>query len=196
MAATVINFNLTTFLVNILNALKAKTGTGMPLAGVRVIKMYPLGDLEIDDLPLPALLMDLYEIEPDPDCDLGTGQLGVQLMLQLYVVVAGTPRGAPLTVRKLALAAGAIINDGNRFGSPVSPAKVTNIIGMPKLQDTNRQYLIWSVEWQHATVIGTEDQICDDPPVDADQINEVFLGTVPDVGVGHETDYERVIDTR
>ena len=193
MAATVINFNLTTFLVNILNALKAKAGTGMPLAGVRVIKMYPLNDLEIDDLPLPAILMDLYEVEPDPDCDLGTGQLGVQLMLQLYVVVAGTARSSPLTVRQLAMAAGAIINDGNRFDSPVSPAKVTDIIGMPKLQDTNRQYLIWSVEWQHATTIGAEDQLCDDPPVDADEINTVLWGTPPDVGEGHEDDYKVVV---
>lgn len=189
-----INFSLTPYLLNVLRALRAKTGSGQALDGVKIIKMYPLGDLEIDDLPLPAILVDLYEIEPDPEADLGTGKMGVQLMMQLWVVVAATERGAPLTVRKLAMAAGAIIHDGYRFGSPVSPAKVTDIIGMPKLQD-NRQYLIWSVEWQHATTIGAEDMLCiDDPPVDADDINQVLWGTPPEVGTGHESDYEEPYD--
>lgn len=184
MAATHINFRLTRYLVNVLKALRDQTGTGQPLDGVKVIKMYPLGDLEIADLPLPAILVDLYEIEPDPDADLGTGQLGVQLMMQLWVVVAGTARGGPLTVRKLALNTGAILHDNRRFNSPVSPAKVTDIIGMPKLRDeSSRQYLIWSVEWQHATVIATEELYCPAPIADAIDIDEVFWSTTPDVGL-------------
>ena len=190
MASVEIEFNLTTFLVNVLKELRKYNGTGDSLEDVKLIKMYPLGDLEIDDLPLPAVLMDLYEVEPDPDANLGTGQLGVQLMMQIWVVVAATDRGAPLTVRKLAMAVGAIIHSGYRFSAPVSPAKVTDIIGMPKLtQQNSNQYLIWSVEWQHATTIGAEDQLCDDPPVDADQINQVLWGTDPDVGPDHEDDY-------
>ena len=194
--ATHVNFNLTRYLVNVLKTLRDKAETGQPLDGVKVIKMYPLGDLEINDLPLPAILVDLYEIEPDPEADLGTGQLGVQLMMQLWVVVAGTERGAPLTVRKLALNAGAIIHDGRSFNSPVGTAKVTDIIGMPQLRDeSNRQYIIWSVEWQHATVISPEfDDLCDDPPVDADQIDSVLWGTVPDVGPDHKDDYEKPYD--
>ena len=93
--ATHVNFSLTKYLVNVLWRLRDNAQTGQPLDGVKVIKMYPLGDVEIDDLPLPAILVDLYEIEPDPDADLGTGQMGVQLMMQLWVVVAGTERGAP-----------------------------------------------------------------------------------------------------
>lgn len=189
-----INFSLTRYLVNVLKALRDKTGTGQPLDGVKVIKMYPLGDLEINDLPLPAILVDLYEIEPDPDAALGTGQLGVQLMMQLWVVVAGTEKGAPLTVRKLALNAGAIIHDGRSFGAPVGTAMVTDIIGMPKLRDeTNRQYIIWSVEWQHATVISPDfDDLCDDPPVDADEINELLWASVikADVNAINKDDIE------
>ena len=194
MAAVEINFQLTPFLLNILRAIRARAGAGGVLEGVQVIKMFPLNDLEIDDLPLPSILVDLYEVEPDPDCDLGTGQLGVQLMFQAYVVVGSTAQGASLTVRKLALALGAVINDGNRFDTPgVSPSIVTDIIGMPKITG-QRQYLVWSVEWQHATTIGAEDMLCDDPPVDADEIDLVMLGFDPDVGPGHEDDYETVID--
>ena len=192
--ATHVEFSLTRYLVNVLKALRDKTGSGQPLDGVKVIKMYPLGDLEISDLPLPAILVDLYEVEPDPDADLGTGQMGVQLMMQLWVVVAGTERGAPLTVRKLALAAGAIIHDGRSFNSPVGTAAVTDIIGMPQLRDeSNWQYIIWSVEWQHATTIGVEDLICiDDPSIDADQIDTILWESVikPDASEIDEGDAE------
>ena len=204
--ATHINFSLTRYLVNVLKALRDKATPGQPLDGVKVIKMYPLGDLEIADLPLPAILVDLYEVEPDPDADLGTGQMGVQLMMQLWVVVAGTERGAPLTVRKLALSASAIIHDNRSFNSPVGTAAVTDIISMPQLRDeSNRQYIIWSVEWQHATTIGVEDLICiDDPAIDADQIDSIFWESVikpdaseidaddtePNTGLANKDNYE------
>ena len=188
MPATTINFTLTTFLINVLNALKARTGAGDLLEGVGVIKMYPLSDLVIEDLPLPAILVDLYEVEPVGK-DSSTGQLVVNLMMQLYIVYAGTVRGAPLKIMQLAMAAGAIISDGGRFGGQVDEAKVTDIISQPKLQDENRQYLIWSVEWQHETWIASHDELCDDPAVDADEIDRVLLG----FNAESESDYEEVI---
>ena len=67
---------------------------------------------------------------------------------------------------------------------------------MPKLRDeSNRQYIIWSVEWQHATVISPEDLLCiDDPPVDADEINEIFWSTPPKVGPVLDDEGNPVLD--
>ena len=196
MASTEINFELVPFLLNLLRAFRAELDSGDPLDGVDVVKFLNLNTVDaIEDAAHDIVIyFDLYEIEPDndPKNQSGTAQLTVNLMFQAYVLVKPSVGGASLKARQFALALATILHDGDRFGSPVGPAVVTDCINLPPLGD--ERVIVWSVEWMHCTWVSSSEQICDDPPVDASQVERVLLGFPPDVGVGHESDYETVVE--
>ena len=185
-----IDFVLENFLTNVVDELRNK------LADMKVVKPYPTNDIEIKDLPVPAVLVDLYEILPgEPDDDLGTGQLPINLMMTAYVVIAATEDRANLNVRQYAMNVASVIHNARRFGSLVSDAEILSISPRPEVNDDNQTYIAWGVEWQHTTMLAEQqtDALCDDPPVDAEQIDTVYLGHEPKTGEQHKDDYEQVI---
>ena len=193
MASTEIDFSLTPFLLALLRAFRDRLGANDVLDGVDEVRFINLNTVEGIEKPNQDIVIyfDLYEIEPDHANAPGTGQLTVNLMFQAWVLVKPSVSGASLKAREYALNLSTIVHD-NRFSSPVSAAVVTDLINTPPLGDS--RVLCWSVEWQHCTWVADSDQICDDPPVDASDIEMVLLGFVPDVGLGHESDYEVVVD--
>lgn len=186
-----INFNLEQYLCSVVEELRTR------LPSMKVIKPYPTNDIEIKDLPVPAVLVDLYEILPceDEEQDLGNGQLPIDLMMSAYVVIASNEKQANLKVRQYAIDVASVIHNGRKFDSPVSPAEILGITPQPEVNDDNHTYLAWGVSWQHTTYLGIQqtDELCDDPPVDAADIDKVFLGHDPEVGEEHKEDYEQVV---
>ena len=185
-----INFNLEQYLKNVVTELRTR------LPDMKIIKAYPTNDIEIKDLPVPAVLIDLYEILPgEKEEDLDNGQKAIDLMMAAYVVIASNEKQANLKVRQYAIDVGSVIHNGRKFDSPVSPAEILGITPQPEVNDDNQTYLAWGVSWQHTTYLGSQqtDALCDDPEVDASQIDKVFLGHDPETGVEHKEDYEQVV---
>ena len=193
MASTEIDFSLTPFFLALLRAFRGRLGAGDVLDGVDEVRFINLNTVEGIENPAQDIVIyfDNYEIEPDYANAPGTGQLTVNLMFQAWVLVKPSVSGASLKAREYALNLSTIVHD-NRFSSPVSAAVVTDLINLPTLGDD--RVLVWSVEWQHCTWVADSEQICDDPPVDADEIEMVLLGFAPDVGLAHQSDYEVVVD--
>lgn len=137
-------------------------------------------------LPLPAVLVDLIELEPTPDADPMTEQLPALARFDARVVVGFRETQAKRTVRKLA-AALALHISGQRWGLKMGPAEVVAIEPdgfTPELD----QYEVWRVEWQQPVHIGasiwTDDGTTPVP---------VFSYS-PDVGPGNEGAYEPLPD--
>lgn len=185
-----INFNLEEYLKNVVSELRTK------LPHMKVVKAYPTNDIEIKDLPVPAVLVDLYEMLPgEEEEDLGNGQLPITLMMSAYVVITSNEPQANLKVRQYAIDVASVIHNGRKFDSPVSPAEILSITPQPDVNDENQSYLAWGLGWQHTTYLGSQqtDELCDDPEVDASDIDKVFLGHDPEVGEEHKEDYEQVV---
>ena len=120
-------FDLTQFLTNVVVGLRERLADN----DVKIIKAYPTNDIEINDLPVPAVLVDLFEMVPmsenDPDYNMAslTGRLGVTLMMTAYVVVGSNTQSANLKIRELALRVATEINALRRFGiQECSPAQI------------------------------------------------------------------------
>ena len=153
----------------------------LELCEVKIIKAYPTNDIEINDLPVPAVLVDLFEMVPmsenDPDYNMAslTGRLGLTLMLTAYVVVGSCDKQANLKIRELALRVATEINALRRFGiEDCSPAQILAISNQQEINDENQTYFAWSVEWSHDVIVGAESTAaCPDPSVDAVDVKTV-----------------------
>ena len=176
-------FDLTQFLTNVVVGLRERLADN----DVKIIKAYPTNDIEINDLPVPAVLVDLFEMVPmsenDPDYNMAslTGRLGVTLMMTAYVVVGSNTQSANLKIRELALRVATEINALRRFGiQECSPAQILRVSNQPKINDENQTYFAWSVEWSHDVIVGTESTAaCPDPSVDAVDVKKVFADFNP-----------------
>ena len=158
----------------------------LSLCNVKIVKAYPTNDIEINDLPVPAVLVDLFEMMPmspnDPDYNMAslTGRLGVTLMMTAYVVVGSCEPQANLKIRELALRVATEINALRRFGiQECSPAQILSIANQRDISHENQVFFAWSVEWSHDVIVGAESTAaCPDPSVDAEDIKTVHVSVV------------------
>ena len=103
-------------------------------------------------LPVPACLIELTDLEPNPDEDPGTEQLAVLARFDARIVIGFRTTKAQREIRKLAAALATFIQ-GERFGLPIGPAVVTSITPddfSPELD----QFEVWRVEWQQPVSLG------------------------------------------
>lgn len=145
--------------------------------------------LDRKSLPLPAILVELTEMEAAPAGDAldpGTGQLSVWARFEARVILGFRTTNAKLEVRKLAAALAQYVHL-NRWGVPVGPAEVIGCyeddFGQVGANGELEQFEIWRVEWRQVIHIGSSvwtDTVTPDQPV---------YSWVPDVGIGHEADY-------
>jgi len=133
-------------------------------------------------LVLPAVLVELTELEPVPDDDPMTEQLAALARFDARIVLGFRDANVKREIRKLAAALGLHIHQ-QRWGLPVGPAEVVSITPddfSPELD----QFEVWRVEWQQAVHIGVS--VWGDegtPPV------PVF-SFAPDIGPGNEDKYQ------
>lgn len=136
------------------------------------------------DLPVPACLIDLIELEPADNP--GTEQLAAIAHIEASVIVGFRALDAKRQVAKLA-AAIAHHAQGQRWGLPIEPATITAIAPSDFDPELDR-FEVWSVEWSQTIHIG--ESIWNN---DGTRPAEVLGSTAPAIGQPHEQDYEGVV---
>lgn len=138
------------------------------------------------NLPLPAVLVELIELEPTPDADPMTEQLAALARFDARVVMGFREPQAKRSVRKLA-AALALHVSGQRWGQKIGPAEVV-VIAPDDFTPELDQFEVWRVEWQQPVHIGpsiwTDDGVTPVP----------VFSFAPDIGPGNEGSYEPLPD--
>lgn len=158
---------------------------GMPQAAT--VEAYPARRSELE---LPAVVVDLEDMEAAPDSDPGTEQLAVLTRWRARLILGFRTADLHRQVRKGAAQLGTIVHL-NRWGLPVEPARVTLIAPDPFDPDLD-QYEVWAVEWEQTVHLGAaEAWWLPDPGESVPQT--VWLGIDPETGPDHIDDYRRIV---
>ena len=140
---------------------------------------------ERQSLPIPAVLIELTELEPAPDEDPGTEQLAALARFDAHIVLGFRTPQIKREIRKLAAALALHVHT-NRWGQRVGPAEVTAIVPddfTPELD----QFEVWRVEWQQMVHIGESVWRNDGAaPIP-------FFSWAPQIGPDNEPAYEPVL---
>lgn len=138
-------------------------------------------------LPLPAILIELDDIEAAPDEDPGTEQLAARTRWIARIIIGFRTANAEREVRKLAAALGAFIHM-QRWGQPVEAAQVLTI--SPDTFDPSLdQYVVWAVEWQQIVHLGASVW-----KPDGELPETVLYSHVPRIGIPYEDEYKPLED--
>lgn len=138
-------------------------------------------------LPLPAVLISLTDLEPDPDEDPGTEQLAAIARFEAQIVIGFRTANAKREIRKLAAALAHHIY-GSRWGQPVEAARVTAIVPDDFSPELDR-FEVWRVEWQQIVHIGTSIWTND-----GEIPTRVLASFAPEIGPENEAEYSDVLD--
>lgn len=139
--------------------------------------------------PTPSFRFEVEDIEPGQDT--GGDQLDVVLHFSGYVIVNFREPMAKLAARVKAVNIAAFIRS-NRFSSPVSGAALKGIepddfnTALGSLVEAD-EYEVIRIAWTHEAALGAS--VWDG---EAETINRVFVGFVPEIGIPHEPDYIEV----
>lgn len=140
--------------------------------------------LDRKNLPVPACLIELTEMETGVDPDPGTEQLAVLARFEAQFVIGFRQAGLlnpKLEVRKLA-AAFASFAKFQRWGCPIGPAEIVGIYGDdfdPELD----QFEVWRVEWQQVIHLGETVWAGDG------EVPTPYFSYTPIVGTDYEAEY-------
>ncbi|AUR12866.1 hypothetical protein PhaeoP48_02904 [Phaeobacter inhibens] len=137
------------------------------------------------DLVLPAILVELVDMEVDPDSDPGTEQLPVISKWAARVVLSFRDDNVKREIRKLAGALGVLVHQ-NRWGLKAGPAQVT-YIGPDAFDPDFDNVEVWAVEWDQQIDLGQS--VWTGEGVTSDR---VMIGYAPKIGPGQEGDYSEL----
>ncbi|WIY23784.1 hypothetical protein [Parasedimentitalea psychrophila] len=140
------------------------------------------------DLLMPAVLLELVDMEADPDSDPGTEQLAVVTKWAARVVFSFRQENLKREIRKLAGALGVLVHD-NRWGQSVNPAKVT-VIGPDAFDPAFDNFEVWAVEWDQQVDLGAS--VWTGEGVTPER---VMVGYSPDTGPGQDGAYTELDST-
>lgn len=140
--------------------------------------------LDRKNLPVPACLVEITEMDAAPEVDPGTEQLAVNVRFEARLVIGFRQGGKnpKLEVRKLAASFAAFARL-NRWGCPIGPAEVIGCY-QDDFDPELDQFECWRVEWQQVIHLG--DTVWTDDGV---LPTEVLIGYSPEIGAGNEDDY-------
>ncbi|MEX0304353.1 MAG: hypothetical protein AB3N24_18180 [Leisingera sp.] len=144
-------------------------------------------DYEADrkGLKVPAILLELVDMEAAPDDDGGSGQLPVISKWAARVVFGFAQENVKREVRRLAGALGVLVHQ-NRWGMAVGPAAVT-VIGPDAFDPAFDKHEVWAVEWDQQIDLG-ENVWTGEGVVPV----EVKIGYAPEIGPGNEAEYSEL----
>ena len=110
--------------------------------------------LDRKNLPVPACLVEMTEMDNEPDIDPGTEQLAVMARFEAKLVIGFRQGGKnpKIEVRKLAAAFAAWARL-KRWGCPIGPAEVIGAY-QDDFDPELDQYECWRVEWQQVIHLG------------------------------------------
>ena len=139
-------------------------------------------------LATPAVLVDLFEIEPQPDEDPGTGQTAVTLRFEATVVLGFSEPAVERAVRVIAADLSHRIS-GSRFGQHIGPAVLVGVEPQNFAPELD-QYVAWRIEWFHRPAyLGAAEW-----PEAGTPATEVRLSEEPEIGPGNEEAYDLVYE--
>lgn len=150
---------------------------GEQLSGLQTVATWP--DIR-DRVCLPALFLELGEVEPGTDP--GTGRVGLVCRIEAYIIVAAE---LPLHHHKAAQLATqlAVLLRMQYWGlDDVEPAEFMQA-GPDWTKPELDGYTVWKVDWTQTLYLGEEQWPWADEP------GPVVWGFSPEVGAGHEGDY-------
>jgi hypothetical protein len=137
-------------------------------------------------LALPAVLVDLEDMEAAPEADPGTEQLAVLTRWRARLILGFRTADVYRQIRK---GAGqlASLTHLNRWGQPVGPARVT-LVGPDPFDPDLDQYEVWVVEWEQLVHLGASvwDGVGIVPQT-------VYLGLEPETGPENIDEYEQIV---
>lgn len=133
-------------------------------------------------LETPAIILQLSDLEPDPDREPHTGQFPVLARFEARVVLG---HRTPQVRREVVKAAGAIATfvHNNRFGIAWGAAEV-GAVEPDEFSPIVDAFDIWRIEWVHSTLLG--DSYFVDDGVTPTQVLSSFD---PRIGVPNENEY-------
>lgn len=135
-----------------------------------------------EDTPGPVVLVDLGEIDPLEDVDPGLPH--ATLRVELIILTPTSTRGSKGDAWDVGFDVYMAVR-WNRFGLPVMPAKVTLLV-RDEVTPLGRA-------WDAVRVEYTQEVHWTAPVTPTPAITRILLGLVPDVGPGHEVDYEQIV---
>lgn len=134
------------------------------------------------ELPVPALVIQFSEIEPDPDADPHTGQFPCRLRVEARIVLG---HRTPKVRREVIKAAGAIASfvHSNRLGVKWGAAVVI-AVEPDEFAPQADTFDIWRIEWAHTLDLGETYFV-------NDAVTPIIVLTswVPEIGIPHEASY-------
>lgn len=140
---------------------------------------------------LPACILNLTELEEDPEQEPGTDQLAARFRFEAELVLPFRALNPKLAVRLQAAAFASYLRKRSRWPGINQAGRIEAINAYKSdFQPELDQYEVWRVEWRQLLHIGTD--VWADLPGDPGTPTTVFLGMAPDIGPGHEPDYAQV----
>lgn len=137
-------------------------------------------------LPLPAIILDLCEFDPDMEKDPGTEQLYVNARFEAEIIFGFRTPQVKRQIRKFAAAFAAWLRLRRWNGVRTGPAYVLGV-QRSDFDPALDQYEVWSVEWSQPVHLG--DTVWTN---DGTLPTVVMAGWSPKIGEGHEQDYDQV----
>lgn len=149
-------------------------------------------------MPVPAILLDVSEMEADTESDPGTEQLAVRMSFSAFIVISGLQDGnTKLQIRLLAAALVSWLRmrhwrDPSNPGTDDEPNYLPSDPAVPMgayRDDFNPaldRYEVWRVDWEQTLYLGHS--VFDTTFLPS----TVWLGLAPDIGEGHQADYVKV----
>lgn len=154
-------------------------GIAAALPGAQSVEVWP--DLrQRRGIPLPAVLLELAELEPGTDP--GTGETALIGRFQARIVVDPVV-AQPEQRASLMAAALAVALRGQRWGLPIDAAEFVDA-SLDWFKPELDSYVVWLVEFRHEFHLGQLEW----PYADSTGTT-LYLGIDPDTGPGHEPDY-------
>jgi hypothetical protein len=140
---------------------------------------------------LPACILDLTELEEDPEEEPGTGQLAARFRFEADLVLPFRALRSKLAIRLQAASFASYLRKQSRWPGINQAGRIEAINAYRSdFQPELDQYEVWRVEWRQLLHIGTD--VWADLPGSPGTPSTVFLGEFPEIGPGNEPNYDQV----
>lgn len=150
---------------------------GEQLSGLQTVATWP--DIR-DRVCLPALFLELGEVEPGTDP--GTGRVGLVCRIEAYIIVAAELTRHHHKAAQLATQLAVLLRMQYWGLDDVEPAEFMQA-GPDWTKPELDGYTVWKVDWTQTLYLGEEQWPWADEP------GPIVWGFSPEVGAGHEADY-------
>ena len=137
----------------------------------------------MDAITVPAVLIDLVELEPGTD--LGTEELVLVAHFEARVIMQSNV--SPEPIQALVLSVLQWLNDMNDTPATVTKPNIKQALPDAFAPDTNA-YQVWQIHWSQSLRMGPS--VWEGEGIAPSQI---WLGQSPNIGADHEPQYNNVV---